>query len=411
MTAGEAVSRNKARGGGAALRLQPFIPRSGALVGGIHGGHLVPPSNCGCNAPPAARRPLRAAQSFLVLFSTAWILSSCSSPTELYVFEGRKMGTSYQVKVADRNLSEQRVFELRMAVEAVFDAVDREMSTYRPDSELVRFNEFESDEPFSVSAETLEVFRHALAVSAITGGAFDITVGPLVAAWGFGAEGSQLGFPGAPLPTPSEIEAIRSRLGWGLIELNEQASTIAKRDPAVRCDLSAVAKGYAVDLAADKLGGMGFQNYLVELGGEIRTAGRKEEAAPWRVAIERPQTAGRETHRLLPLEDLALATSGDYRNFYQKDGRRYSHAIDPRSGRPVNHRLASVSVFDKLCVRADAYATALMVLGEVEGFRFAGEHGLAALFLVRDGGDGLTERTTPAFGELFHRRERTAADR
>ncbi len=353
---------------------------------------------------PATPLRLRSAVlgSFVIVVVAASFLVGCGPSPELYVFQGRKMGTSYQVKVAARNLSDQRVFELRVAIDSAVDDVDRKMSTYLPDSELSRFNEIESDEPFPISAETLEVFRRARAISKATGGAFDITVGPLVALWGFGA-GFGLDSEEASIPTQSEIEAIRAHLGWKLIELNEESSTILKRDPTVRCDLSAIAKGYAVDQAADALGAMGFENYLVELGGEIRTTGRNEQGALWRIAIESPQATGREPHRLLPLEDMALATSGDYRNFYEKDGRRYSHTIDPRTGRPVSHRLASVSVFDALCVRADGYATALMVLGEDEGLRFAVDNGLAALFLVPDGAGGFKEKTTPAFEERFGR--------
>ena len=334
------------------------------------------------------------------------VLAGCAPPPELYAIQGRKMGTSYQVKVAAQNLSDQRMFELRVAIDSAFDEVDRKMSTYRPESELSRFNELNSDDPFPVSAETLEVFRHARAISAATGGAFDITVEPLVALWGFGAAGSDRDSEESSIPTQGEIEEIRIHLGWELIEFDEKASTIAKRKPAVRCDLSAIAKGYAVDQAADALGAMGFENYMVELGGEIRTAGRNEQGALWRIAIESPQATGREPYRLLLLEDMALATSGDYRNFYEKDGRRYSHTIDPRTGRPVSHRLASVSVFDTLCVRADGYATALMVLGENEGFQFAAENGLAALFLVRDGAGGFEEKTTPEFEARFGKPEK-----
>ena len=350
----------------------------------------------------ASRFPATPITPFLL--AALWVTLGCAPSPDLYSFQGRKMGTVFSVKVAARNLNDQRLFELRLAVETAFDDVDRKMSTYRADSELSRFNELASAEPFPVSAETLEVFRHARAISQATGGAFDITVGPLVAAWGFGASGLDPTSEEASIPTETEIEALRSRLGRHMIELNEEASTIAKHIPEVHCDLSAIAKGYAVDRAADALAAMGFENYLVELGGEIRTAGRNEEGTPWRIAIERPQTAGREPHRLLPLDEMALATSGDYRNFYEKDGRRFSHTIDPRTGRPVNHRLASVSVFDALCVRADGYATALMVLGEDEGFRFAVENNLAALFLVRDGTDGFDEKTTPAFEEYFGQR-------
>ncbi len=335
------------------------------------------------------------------LLAALWVTLGCAPSPDLYSFQGRKMGTAFSVKVAAPNLSDQRLFELRLAVETAFDDVDRKMSTYRPDSELSRFNELASETPLPVSAETLEVFRHARAISQATGGAFDITVGPLVAAWGFGAAGFDHASDEATTPSESEIEQIRSRIGWELIESNEQASTLSKRRPGVSCDLSAIAKGYAVDRAADALAAMGLGNYLVELGGEIRTSGRNEQGAPWRIAIERPLVEGREPHRLLPLVDMALATSGDYRNFHEKDGRRYSHTIDPHTGRPVSHELASVSFFDALCVRADAYATALMVLGEDEGFRFAVENNLAALFLVRDGTGGLEEKTTPAFEKLF----------
>ena len=314
------------------------------------------------------------------------------------------MGTSYQVKVASSHLSEQRIFELRLAVEGVLDTVDRKMSTYRDDSEVSRFNELRSNEPLLVSSETFEVFRHARAISEETEGAFDITVGPLVDVWGFGPEGITSEVSKKSLPTENEIDAIRSHLGWQLIDLDEREITLSKRDPSVRCDLSAIAKGYAVDRIADALDGMGIDDYLVELGGEIRTSGSNEEGTSWRIAIERPQSVSRQPHRLLPLRNLALATSGDYRNFYEKDGLRYSHTIDPRTGHPVRDRLASVSVIDTLCVRADAYATALMVLGEVEGFRFAVSNNLMAMFLIRDESGGLIEKTTPMFDEKFETR-------
>ena len=275
------------------------------------------------------------------------------------------------------------------------------MSTYRNDSEVSRFNELSDEELLTVSSETFDVFKHARAVSEATRGAFDITVGSLVDAWGFGADSSRSGHLEVPMPTEDEVITIRSQLGWQFVHLDEEASTISKGRPFLRCDLSAIAKGYAVDRAANVLGSMGIDDYLVELGGEIRTSGLNEQGESWVVAIERPLFSGREPHRLLRLENSALATSGDYRKFYEKDGRRYSHTIDPRTGRPVIHSLASVSVVEALCVRADAYATALMVLGEVEGFRFAVDHGLAALFLIRNEKGNLEEKTTPMFDALF----------
>lgn len=340
----------------------------------------------------------------IVLAVTTVILVACTSSPRLTVLQGQKMGTSFQVKIVSSHLSDQRIFELHLAVEGVFDAIDRKMSTYRDDSEVSRFNKLRNDEPLLVSSETFEVFRHAREISEETDGAFDITVGPLVDAWGFGAGGVTSRGSEKSLPTENEIDAIRPHLGWQLIDLDEEEITLSKRNSSVRCDLSAIAKGYAVDRVADTLNSMGIEDYLVELGGEVRTSGSNEEGASWRIAIERPQSVTRQLHRLLPLRNLALATSGDYRNFYEKDGLRYSHTIDPRTGRPVRDRLASVSVLDTLCVRADAYATALMVLGEVEGFRFAVDNNLMAIFLIREKSGVLIEKTTPMFDEKFEAR-------
>jgi thiamine biosynthesis lipoprotein len=269
------------------------------------------------------------------------------------------------------------------------------MSTYQPSSELSQFNSSRATEPFPVSAETLQVFAEAQRISAATGGAFDITVGPLVNLWGFGPNAKPL-----MIPADEEVERLRPRIGWSRIEVDTALSTIRKSEPEMYCDLSAIAKGYAVDRVAEGLAALGLADTMVEVGGEVRTRGRNAAGEPWRIAIERPDTAQRAFQEVVPLSDLAMATSGDYRNFYEQDGVRFSHTIDPRTGRPIQHRLASVSVIDPVCMRADGYATALMVLGEEEGFKLAEEQGLAALFLVRKG-DGFEERATAAFKTLF----------
>ena len=346
-------------------------------------------------------RLLHTRPRFILLVVTIVTLVACATSPRLTVLQGQKMGTSFQVKIVSSHLSDQRTFELRLSVERVLDDVDRKMSTYRDDSEVSRFNKLRNDEPLLVSNETFEVFRHARSISEETKGAFDITVEPLVDAWGFGPGGAISRRSKRSLPTENEIDAIRSHLGWQLIDLDEEEITLSKRNSSVKCDLSAIAKGYAVDRVADTLNDMGIDDYL---GGEIRASGSNEEGVSWRVAVERPQSVTRQSHRLLPLRNLALATSGNYRNFYEQDGRRYSHTIDPRTGRPVRDRLASVSVLDTLCVRADAYATALMVLGEVEGFRFAVGNNLMAMFLIRDESGVLIEKTTPMFDEKFETR-------
>lgn len=266
------------------------------------------------------------------------------------------------------------------------------MSHYRPESELSRFNHARTTEPQPMSPETLGVVAEALAVSRASGGVFDVTVGPLVDAWGFGSAGRARAAPDRAL-----LSELRSRVGSDLLELDPAAATLRKRDENVVVDLSAIAKGYAVDAVATLLADRGFGDYLVEIGGELRAGGRNEEGAPWRVAIERPLPGAPAAQRIVSLTDAALATSGDYRNFYDLDGARVSHTIDPRTGRPVTHGGRSVSVIAERCMQADARSTALQVLGPDEGYALAVERGWAALFVTDDGTGRLVEKETPAF--------------
>ena len=282
--------------------------------------------------------------------------------------------------------------ELRAAVQRRLDGIERRMSHYRSDSELSRFNHARTTEPRPMSRETLGVVVEALAVSLVSGGAFDVTVGPLVDAWGFGPGGYA---PAAP--DEASLAALRTRIGFELLEVDLAASTLRKRREDVVVDLSAIAKGYAVDEVAALLEEGGFNDYLVEIGGELRAAGANERGGPWRVAIERPVRGAAAVQRILLLTNAAIATSGDYRNFYDLDGARVSHTLDPRTGRPVTHVPRSVSVIAAQCSLADARATALNVLGPEEGYALAVEQGWAALFVTDDGTGRLVERETPAF--------------
>ncbi|MYH28148.1 MAG: FAD:protein FMN transferase [Acidobacteria bacterium] len=282
--------------------------------------------------------------------------------------------------------------DLRAAIQRRLDEIEGRMSHYRDDSELSRFNRARTIAPWPLSRETLGVVAEALAVSRVSGGAFDVTVGPLVDAWGFGPDGRA---PAAP--EEAALAVLRARVGVDLLEVDLAAGTLRKRREDVVVDLSAIAKGYAVDAVATLLGELGFSDYLVEIGGELRAAGTNEAGTPWRVAIERPVSGAPAAQRILPLTDAALATSGDYRNFYDLDGARVSHTVDPRTGRPVTHALRSVSVVAARCSLADARSTALNVLGPEEGYALAVEQGWAALFVTEDGAGGLMERETPAF--------------
>ena len=276
----------------------------------------------------------------------------------------------------------------------VLERIEGRMSHYRPASELSRFNRARTTEPQPLSAETIGVVVEALAVGRASGGAFDVTVGPLVGAWGFGPPGR------APTaPDAASLAALRARVGAELLEVDRVAATLRKRHPDVTVDLSAIAKGYAVDAVASLLAARGFRDYLVEIGGELRAGGRERvQGEPWRVAIERPSPgAGDGRSASCPLTDAAVATAGDYRNFYDLDGARVSHTVDPRTGRPVTHRLRSVSVIADRCSLADARSTALNVLGPDEGYALSVAQGWAALFVTDDGSGRLVERETPAF--------------
>ncbi len=305
------------------------------------------------------------------------------------------MGTTYTIKVAGASLNESQQSDLQTAIDEQLHRVNELMSTYLANSELSRFNKSDGSQEFPLSPETLQVFKAAHRIGSLSGGALDVTVGPLVNAWGFGPPGK----PAQP-PSEAELERLKGLIGWDKITLDESRSAIRKTHPEVYCDLSAVAKGYAVDRVSETLSKLGYVEHMVEVGGEVRARGRNAENQPWRIGVEKPLAGPSGVQRAVPLENCAMATSGDYRNYYEEGGRRVSHEIDPRTARPIEHRLASVSVIADRCLDADGWATALIVLGEDEGYRLAVEQDLAALFLVRAGGS-FEEHATPRFEELM----------
>jgi thiamine biosynthesis lipoprotein len=305
------------------------------------------------------------------------------------------MGTTWSVTLAVADLDPEAAREARSVIESELARVNGSMSTWDPDSELSRFNRHASLEPFGVSPPTLEVFTVARAVGERSGGAFDVTVGPLVAAWGFGA--------GGDLPNPpseARLRELRARVGVALVAIDPAEGTLRKSQPQVACDLSGVAKGYAVDRVASALEALGYGDFLVEIGGELRARGSPLDGPDWRVAIEVPDPVAHRAQRVIPLREQALATSGDYADFYERDGVWISHLIDPRSGRPIAHGLASVSVLHAEAVWADAWATALIVLGPDEGWDVAQREGLAAHFIERVDAHGYRSRATAAFEAL-----------
>jgi thiamine biosynthesis lipoprotein len=312
---------------------------------------------------------------------------------EAYEIVGPTMGTSYSVKVA-ADLSEVERTRARAVVEQSLKRVSALMSTYDSTSELSRFNRHASTEPVSVSAELVDVLVMAREVSERSLGAFDVTVGPLVEAWGFGP-GSGLDGPVQPRPSDSTLSALRERIGYDKIVIDTVGRAIAKMHPDTRIDLSAIAKGYGVEVVARALEGLGLTAFLVEVGGELRAVGTSRNGRPWRVGIERPDDAP-GVWGTLALADEGIATSGDYRDYYDDGGVRYAHILDPRTGRPLVVRGGSVTVVHRNAALADAWATALTVLGPEAGLVVARREGVAALFLYPVDG-AIQSSSTPAF--------------
>jgi thiamine biosynthesis lipoprotein len=234
------------------------------------------------------------------------------------------------------------------------------------------------------------VVREALRISEASGGAFDVTVGPLVNLWGFGPEDR-------PRRVPDEraIEERRAAVGYRKLAVRMSPPAVKKDAPELSCDLSALAKGYGVDTVAEYLDACGMRNYMVEVGGEVRAKGKNGQGIPWRIGVERPGGPG-GLLKVIRISGHALATSGDYRNYFEEDGVRYSHTIDPRTGRPIAHALGSVTVIHRSCMVADGMATAINVLGPQAGYDLAVRQKLPVLMVVREG-DGFTETMTPWF--------------
>ncbi|MBR9885379.1 MAG: FAD:protein FMN transferase [Oceanospirillales bacterium] len=323
------------------------------------------------------------------LLLAVFVLTGCQGEPEPEVigFDGLTMGTSFSVRWVDTN--QDRVEELRPKVGALLKDVNQHMSTYIPDSELSQFNQAPAGSQVKLSSGLAYVVRAALTLSEETRGAYDVTVGPLVNLWGFGPDGRVV-----KAPEPADLETLRAKVGYHALTLSQDGQLTKSGEQYV--DLSSIAKGYGVDQVAELLEQNGVSSYLIEIGGELRARGVKPDGSDWRVAIESPVEGVREVERVIQVKDIGIATSGDYRNYFEQDGVRFSHTIDPRTGYPIRHRLASVTVLMPKCMDADAMATALMVLGEDEGLRFARERKIAAFFIVKEN-DGFREISTPEF--------------
>ena len=365
---------------------------------------------------------LRAPNQSILWCIALLFLTARSGVGETIVLRGAAQGTTYHIKyVAPTKAVDQR--QLQVEVEKVLAEIDRQMSTYRNDSEISEFNRAAAGKWFSVSPGVVEVVAAAQAISEKTGGAMDVTVGPLVRLWHFGPKENLKRLKNGKTPSPTtlpkgegfkppteeQLEDVRARVGYKLLEVRATPPSLRKKVDGLEVDLSSIASGYTIDRLAGLMQEHGIKNFMVELGGEVRAAGKREDGEPWRIAIERPIVDKREMEAAVPLVNAALATAGGTHKFFEYQGKRYSHIIDPSTGRPVEHALASVLVAADTCLEADGWDTPLTVLGPERGMKCAEKNGIAAMFIApaenSDGADVV--QTTKAWRERFGSRDKT----
>jgi thiamine biosynthesis lipoprotein len=326
---------------------------------------------------------------------TACFPSNNSGKSEI-LLQGRTMGTTYNIKVVS-TLEQVEALKLQDKIDLALKQVNQEMSTYIPDSEISLFNQSNAGEVFEISPGFTRVLKESIRLGELSDGKLDITVGPLVNLWGFGPELR-------PEKVPSESVIATTLARVGLNKLHLVGNQLSKDISNLYVDLSTTAKGYGVDTVAELIEANGIGNYLVEIGGEMRLKGFKHTGELWAIAIEKPILDHSGEHRgvqqiVIP-KDNAVATSGDYRNYFEADGQRFSHIIDPNTGKPINHNLVSVTVVHPSSMTADGLSTTLMVMGTKQGMEFAVKNNLAALFISKTE-HGFSEQFTVKFKQYL----------
>jgi thiamine biosynthesis lipoprotein len=340
---------------------------------------------------------------FGLLFLFVLVSTARAASNETEMLQGAAQGTTYHIKVV-RPTKDFDSKDLQADVEKKLSEIDREMSTYRDDSEISRFNRAPAGEWFPVSRAVAEVVAASRKISEESGGAQDITVGPLVNLWRFGPKDSASGGKKVVFTPPSDaaVQAARQRVGYKKLDVRMDPPALRKQIDGLEVDLSSIASGYTIDRLAEIMRDHGVKNFMVELGGELCAAGTHADGTPWRIAIERPLAEKREMEAAVPLVDAAMATAGGSRHFFEYKGKRYSHIINPATGRPVEHTLASVTVAADKCVDADGWDTPLMVLGPERGSECAEKFGIAAMFVSHaDSGAPDKVKTTSEWRKRF----------
>lgn len=317
-------------------------------------------------------------------------LLGCGQEHALERISGPTMGSSYTVQYV-RTPQGPAPERVRREVEEVLEGIDKHFSTYRGDSSIETFNRLPANSCQRMPAEVLELVRMGEQLAQQSDGAFDLTVEPLLDLWGFGPQSRM-----EKVPDAQALTSARARVGHGHLRIvGEQLC----KDAPVAVDFNSIAAGYAVDVLIERLKALGVADLLVDVTGELKAVGRKPDGQGWKVALELPREDRQIVQQMLVVDGFGVSTSGDYRNYFEENGQRYSHTFDARLGRPVQHDLAAVTVVDRSALMADGYSTLLLILGPQQGWDFALRHGIAAVFVTRVG-DGFVSRSTPAFAQV-----------
>ncbi|NBH75420.1 FAD:protein FMN transferase [Rodentibacter pneumotropicus] len=341
--------------------------------------------------------------SGLLVVAFACSLAACKKDPEVISLSGKTMGTTYHVKYIDDGSVSENLQNTHEQIEYILKDVNAKMSTYIKDSELSRFNQnTQVNTPIEISADFAKVLAEAIQLHQVTEGALDVTVGPVVNLWGFGPEKRP-----ERQPTAEQLAERQAWVGLDKITLDMSGNipTLSKSVPQVYIDLSSIAKGFGVDQVAEKLEQLNAQNYMVEIGGEIRAKGKNAEGKPWQIAIEKPNMTGeRAVENVIGLNNMAMATSGDYRIYFEENGKRFAHEIDPKTGYPIQHHLASITVFSPTTMTADGLSTGLFVLGEEKALEVAEKNDIA-IYLIIKTANGFETKISSAFKKLMETKD------
>jgi len=333
---------------------------------------------------------LRMSRCWVVMVMLLAALSGCGNGESMESFSGPTMGSTYTIKYL-RHSGLPAAREVQVEVEQILAEVDRQMSTYRSDSDIERFNALPANRCQVMPAPVLELIRVGEQLSQQSGGSYDLTVEPLMNLWGFGPQSRE-----EKVPSAEALATARQRVGHQHLRIDGEQLC---KDAAVEVDFNSIAAGYTVDRIAARLEALGIHDYLAQATGELKASGHKLDGSPWKIALEVPRDDQQTAQRILALDGQGVSTSGDYRNYFLQDGRRFSHTFDARTGEPVLHTLASVTVINPSTLMADGLSTLLLILGPERAWDYAQTHDIAAFFVLR-ADTGFVTRGSPAFERL-----------